>query len=284
MPASGTFGYGVEYSDLVDIAALGAVVTKGISSEPWEGNPQPRVWETASGLLNSIGLENIGAAAALAEKAPLWATWTTPVIVNIVGRSVADYVQVAGRLDGVPGVSALELNISCPNVAEGGMEFGTNPDVAASVTSLVRTATRLPLIVKLSPNVTDITSIATAVVEAGADALCLINTIRGTAIDIHKRRFQLGRAAGGLSGPAIKPIALYMVHRVAHNVQVPIIGCGGISTADDALEFIMAGATAVQVGTGTFTDPQTMLRVVQGIDDFMRREGVLTLDEVRGIL
>ena len=284
MPASGTFGYGVEYGDLVPIHRLGAVVTKGISTEPWQGNPQPRLWETASGLLNSIGLENIGAAVAIAEKAPVWAGWDTPVIVNIVGRTIAEYVAVARMLDDVAGVSALEVNISCPNIAEGGLEFGTSPDLAATVTASVRRVTELPVIVKLSPNVTDITAIAAAVVAAGADALCVINTLRGTAIDVQKRGFRLGRQAGGLSGPAIKPVALHMVHRVAHSVTVPIVGCGGISSADDALEFIMAGATAVQVGTGTFTDANTMLSVVDGIDDYMRREHLLSLADIRGIL
>lgn len=284
MPASGTFGYGVEYRDLVQVERLGAVVTKGVSIIPWEGNPQPRLWETASGLLNSIGLENIGVEAAIADKAPVWAQWNVPVIVNIAGRTVDEYVQVAHRLNGVAGVAALELNISCPNITEGGLEFGTIPEMAATVTKAVRDATHLPLVVKLSPNVTDIVAIALAAVRAGADALCLINTLRGTAIDVERRCFRLGRQAGGLSGPAIKPVALHMVHRVAHCVEVPVVGCGGISTASDALEFIMAGATAVQVGTGTFTCAGAMLGVVDGIGDFMRRHDLRSLAGIRGIL
>ncbi len=284
MPASGTFGYGTEYADLVAIERLGAVVTKGVTLVPWEGNPQPRLWETASGVLNSIGLENIGAHAILREKAPLWATWHVPVIVNIAGQEVEEYARVAGLLDGVPGIAGIEVNISCPNVSQGGLEFGSSPPMASRVTSAVRQATGLPLIVKLSPNVTDIVSIAAAAVEAGADALCLINTLRGTAINIERRAFQLGRPAGGLSGPAIKPVALHMVHTVAHAVEVPVIGCGGIATAEDALEFIMAGATAVQVGTATFTDARSMLTILDGIQCFMERHGITDLRSLRGIL
>ena len=284
MPASGTFGYGTEYADLIDIGRLGAIVTKGITVVPWEGNPQPRLWETGYGVLNSIGLENIGVEAAIAEKAPLWASWRVPVIVNIAGHTIDEYAQVAGRLDGVPGVAALEVNISCPNVTEGGLEFGTCPETAAAVTAAVRAATSLPLIVKLSPNVTDIVAIASSVVAFGADAICLINTLRGTAIDVEKRVFRLGRMAGGLSGPAIKPVALHMVHRVAHAVHVPVIGCGGISTAEDALEFIMAGATAVQVGTATFTDAGSMLAIVDGIEEYLSRHGIPALSDIRGVL
>jgi len=284
MPASGTFGYGTEYADLIDIGRLGAIVTKGITAIPWEGNPQPRLWETASGVLNSIGLENIGVEAAIAEKAPLWASWQAPVIVNIAGHTMDEYARVAGRLDGVPGVAALEVNISCPNVSEGGLEFGTCPETAAAVTAAVRAATSLPLIVKLSPNVTDIVAIASSVVASGADAVCLINTLRGTAIDVEKRVFRLGRLAGGLSGPAIKPVALHMVHRVAHAVHVPVIGCGGIATAEDALEFIMAGATAVQVGTATFTDAGSMLAIVEGIEEYLSRHGIPALADIRGLL
>jgi len=284
MPASGTFGYGTEYAELIDIGRLGAIVTKGITIVPWEGNPQPRLWETASGVLNSIGLENIGVEAAIAEKAPLWASWRVPLIVNIAGHTSDEYAQVAGRLDGVPGVAALEVNISCPNVSEGGLEFGTRPETAAAVTAMVRAATSLPVIVKLSPNVTDIVAIASAVAASGADAICLINTLRGTAIDIEKRAFRLGRMAGGLSGPAIKPVALHMVNRVAHAVHVPVIGCGGISTAEDAVEFIMAGATAVQVGTATFTDACSMLTIVDGLEGYLSRHGIPALADIRGVL
>ena len=284
MPASGTFGYGTEYADVVAIERLGAVVTKGITLVPWTGNPQPRLWETASGVLNSIGLENIGVAAAISEKAPMWATWDVPVIVNIAGHTIEEYARVASRLDGVAGVAALEVNVSCPNITEGGIEFGTSPHMAAEVIRSVRAVTDLPLIVKLSPNVTDIVAVATAVVDAGADALCVINTLRGTAVDITTRRFRLGRSAGGLSGPAIKPVALHMVHRVAMSVDVPVVGCGGIATAEDALEFIMAGATAVQIGTATFTDATSMLSIIHGIRDFMSGNNVGTLAEICGVV
>lgn len=284
MPASGTFGYGTEYGDLVSIEKLGALVTKGLTLVPWEGNEQPRLWETASGVLNSIGLENIGVAAAIREKAPLWATWKVPVIVNVAGHTVDDYTEVVRMLDVVEGVSAVEVNISCPNVERGSLEFGTSAEVAAQVTGAVRRATSLPLIVKLSPNITDIVEIATAVAASGADALCVINTLRGTAIDVDRRRFRLGRPAGGLSGPAIKPVALHMVHRVAHAVEVPVIGCGGISTAGDALEFIMAGAMAVQVGTATFTDPGSMISIIDGIEAFMWEHNIANLGDIRGIV
>ena len=281
MPASGTFGYGTEYAELIPVDSLGAVVTKGITATPWDGNPQPRLWETASGVLNSIGLENIGVAVAISQKAPLWATWDVPVIVNIAGHTIEEYVEVARRLDGVPGVAALEVNISCPNVAQGGLEFGTDPEAASSVTKAVRAATELPTIVKLSPNVTDIVAIASAVQDAGADALCVANTLRGTAIDIERRTFRLGREAGGLSGPCLKPVALHLVHRVARAVTVPVIGCGGISTAEDALEFILAGAAAVQVGTATFTDPRSLVAITRGIAAYISRHGFQRLDDIR---
>ncbi len=284
MPASGTFGYGTEYGELLDVQRLGAIVTKGVTRRPWDGNTQPRIWETAAGVLNSVGLENIGVEAVVRHKAPLWATWDVPVIVNIAGHSIEEYAEVAAMLDTVPGVAGVELNISCPNVSRGGLEFGTSPDSASRVTAAVRATTGLPLIVKLSPNVTDVASIATAVVSAGADAVCLINTLRGMAVDIETRTSRLGTPSGGLSGPAIKPVALYMVHAVAHTVDVPVIGCGGISTAEDALEFIMAGATAVQVGTATFTNARSMLEIVDGIASFMERHGVADIGELRGVL
>ncbi len=284
MPASGTFGYGTEYGDLVDVERLGAIVTKGITATPWEGNPQPRLWETASGLLNSIGLENIGVDAAIREKAPLWARWKVPVIVNIAGHTTEEYVTVARRLQHVPGVAAIELNISCPNVEHGGLEFGTDSVSAAAVTSTVRGATTLPLIVKLSPNVTDIVPIAKAVVAAGADALCVANTLRGTAIDIERRAFRLGRPSGGLSGPAIKPVALHLVQRVAQAVAVPIIGCGGIAGPADAVEFIMAGATAIQVGTGSLIDAHTMATIVDGLSQFLREHDVAAVMDIRGVV
>ena len=284
MPASGTFGYGTEYGELVDIRRLGAVVTKGVTRIPWEGNPQPRIWETAAGVLNSVGLENIGVEAVVREKAPLWATWDVPVIVNVAGHSIEEYAEVAAMLDMVDGVAGLEINISCPNVSRGGLEFGTSPETAARVTAAVRSATALPLIVKLSPNVSDIVSIAAAVVSAGANAVCLINTLRGMAIDVETRTSRLGTPSGGLSGPAIKPVALHMVHAVAHAVDVPVVGCGGISTVEDAVEFIMAGATAVQVGTATFTNARSMVEIVDGIAAFMERQGLADIGGLRGVV
>lgn len=282
MTASGTFGYGTEYSDFVDIQRLGAIVCKGTTLEPREGNPQPRLAETPAGLLNSIGLQNIGVEALIKEKAPMWATWQVPVIVNIAGESIDDYARLAARLDGVAGVSGLEVNIGCPNVKSGGMEFGTDPRAAASVTRAVEKAGSLPVIVKLTPNVTSIVEIAEAVADAGADALCLINTLRGMAIDVSARKPSLGNTCGGLSGPAIKPVALYMVYQVAGRVKLPIVGCGGIMSAQDALEFIMAGASAVEVGTAQFVNPRALLVVLEGVEDFMRREGVKDISELIG--
>jgi dihydroorotate dehydrogenase (NAD+) catalytic subunit len=282
MTASGTFGYGTEYSDFVDIQRLGAVVCKGTTMQPREGNPQPRLAETPAGLLNSIGLQNIGVEALIKEKAPMWAGWQVPVIVNIAGESTDDYARLAARLDTVAGVNGLEVNIGCPNVKSGGMEFGTNPLAAASVTAAVKKASSLPVIVKLTPNVTSIVEIAEAVADAGADALCLINTLRGMAIDVARRKPLLGNICGGLSGPAIKPVALHMVYQVAGRVKLPIVGCGGIMSAQDALEFIMAGASAVEVGTAQFVNPRALLDVLEGIEEFMRREGVKDISELVG--
>ena len=282
MTASGTFGYGVEYSELVDIQRVGAIVCKGTTLKPRDGNPQPRLWETASGLLNSIGLENIGVDAVVKEKAPLWARWKLPVIVNIAGETINEYREVAAKLEGVAGISGVEVNISCPNVASGGMEFGTDPKIAAQVTAAVKAATSLPVLVKLSPNVTDIVEVALAVTEAGADALTVSNTLRGMAIDIKRRSPSLGNIVGGLSGPAIKPVALYMVYRVAGAVKVPVIGCGGICCAEDALQFFMAGASAIQVGTATLSDPQAVLVVLSGIEDYLRENGIKKLSDIVG--
>ncbi len=280
--ASGTFGYGTEYADIIDIQRLGAIICKGTTPEPWPGNTQPRLVETTGGVLNSIGMENVGIDALIREKAPIWAEWSVPVIVNILGQSVEEYAQLAGRLDGVPGIGGIEVNISCPNVSAGGMEFGANPDAAAAATAAVRANSSLPVIVKLSPNVTDIAGIACAVVDAGADALSLINTLRGMAIDLASRRPILGNESGGLSGPAIKPVALHMVYQVAQAVEVPVVGCGGIATASDALEFILAGASAIQVGTATFTDPRASLNILEGIEQYMRKEGVNRISEIIG--
>lgn len=282
MTASGTFGYGTEYAYFVDVQRLGAIVCKGTTLEPREGNPQPRLAETPAGLLNSIGLQNIGVEALVKEKAPLWATWQVPVIVNIAGESIDDYARLAARLDGVAGISGLEVNIGCPNVKSGGMEFGTDPRAAASVTRAVKKASSLPVIVKLTPNVTSIVEIAEAVADAGADTLCLINTLRGMAIDVSARKPSLGNICGGLSGPAIKPVALYMVYQVAGQVKLPIVGCGGIMSAQDALEFIMAGASAVEVGTAQFVNPRALLDVLEGIEEYMRREGVKDISELIG--
>jgi len=283
MTASGTFGYGIEYQELFDIQRLGAIVCKGTTPEPWEGNPQPRIAETASGVLNSIGLQNIGVDTLIAEKAPIWAGWRVPVVVNIAGETIDDYARVAERLDKVAGISGLEVNISCPNISAGGAEFGVNPDTAATVTTAVRKATSLPVLVKLTPNTGDIVAVAVAVADAGADAISLINTLKGMAIDIRTQRPVLGNIYGGLSGPAIKPVALQMVYQVAGAVDVPVIGCGGITNADDALEFIMAGASAVQVGTANLTSPRAALDVLEGIERFMQDEAIGDIAELIGV-
>jgi len=283
MVASGIAGYGIEYAEIADMQKLGAIVCKGTTLMPKGGNAQPRLVETAGGLLNSIGWENIGVDALIREKTPVWAGWRVPVIVNVAGKTIDEYVAVVSRLEGVPGISGIELNISCPNVSTGGIEFGVDPELAARVTSEVKAATTLPVIVKLSPNVTDIKEIALAVEEAGADAISLINTLRGMAIDIDKRKPCLGNIVGGLSGPAIKPVALYMVFEAAKVVHIPVIGCGGIACAEDALEFIMAGATAVQIGTAILTDPQLGINVLEGIESYLRQNGVQNLAELIGI-
>jgi dihydroorotate dehydrogenase (NAD+) catalytic subunit len=281
MTASGTFGYGTEYSGIINIQKLGAIICKGTTLEPRDGNPQPRVCETSAGMLNAIGLQNIGAEALIKEKAPEWAKWQVPVIVNIAGKTIDDYAGLAGMLDNVRGISGLEVNISCPNVKAGGVEFGTNPDSAAAVTSAVRRATTLPIIIKLTPNVGDIKAIARAVEDAGADAVSLINTLRGMSIDIHKKKPILGNVTGGLSGPAVKPVALSMVYETAAVVDIPVIGCGGIATATDAIEFLMAGATAVQVGTATFVNPEAPIDILEGIKDFMSKKGI---DNINGLI
>jgi dihydroorotate dehydrogenase (NAD+) catalytic subunit len=282
MTASGTFGWGTEYSHLFDIQRLGAIVCKGTTLKPREGNPQPRLAETPSGVLNSIGLQNIGVKALIKEKAPIWAGWRVPVIVNIVGETVSEYARLAQELEGVAGISALEVNIGCPNIKAGGAEFGTSPRSAAEVTATVKAATSLPVLVKLTPNTPDIAEVARAVAGAGADAISLINTLKGMVIDIGRRRPLLGNIFGGLSGPAIKPVALYMVYTVAGAVKVPVIGVGGITTSSDALEFIMAGASAIQVGTANFTNPRAPLDVLEGIEQFMAKEGVKNIAELIG--
>jgi dihydroorotate dehydrogenase (NAD+) catalytic subunit len=282
MTASGTFGYGMEYEHLFDIQKLGAIVCKGTAHEPWEGNPQPRIAETDNGMLNSIGLQGIGVDALIKEKTPAWAGWQVPVIVNIVGRTIDDYTEVARKLDKVPGVAGLELNISCPNVKAGGAEFGASPETAAKVTDAVKKATTLPVIVKLTPNTGEIVRIAQATAAAGADALCLINTVKGMAINIKTRKPLLGNVYGGLSGPAIKPVALYMIFEVSKTVDIPIVGCGGITNAEDAIEFFMAGATAIEVGTASFMNPRAPMDVLEGIEKYLRENKIEDLHELIG--
>lgn len=281
MVASGTFGYGTEYATIVDIQRLGAIVSKGITYRARAGNQQPRIVETPAGMLNSIGLQNPGYRGVIKHKAPIWAQWKVPVVANIAGDSYDEFCRIAAAFDGVPGVAALELNISCPNVDEGGLEFGCNPALAEAVTRGVKEATALPVLVKLTPNMGDVPGQAQAVEAGGADAITVINTILGLAIDTRRRRPVIPRGSAGLSGPAIKPIALHLVYQVAKAVQLPIIGCGGIVTAADALEFLMAGATAVQVGTANFVDPQASLKVIDGIQAYLE-QNVCGLEEVIG--
>ena len=282
LTASGTFGYGEEYRDIVDLDRLGGIIVKGVSARPIKGNPPPRIWETPSGMLNAIGLENPGVDVFLSEKLPYLRQYDTAVIVNIFGYSLEDYVAVTERLDGVPGVAGLEVNISCPNVKAGGIVFGTDLTAAFELLSAVRRATRLPVIAKLSPNVTDITEFARAAADAGCDGLSLINTLLGMAIDVRSRRPRLANCTGGLSGPAIRPVAVRMVWQAAQAVRLPIIGMGGIMTAEDALEFVLAGATAVAVGTANFVNPAATLDVISGLETFLAREGVASLRELTG--
>ncbi len=284
LAASGTFGYGWEFEEVMDLSRLGGIVTKAITLEPRLGNPTPRIVETASGMLNSIGLANVGVAAFARDKMPFLRSCGTAVIVNVAGRSMEEYVEVVRRLDDCPGIHALEINISCPNVQEGGLAFGADPNVAAAVIGAVRDVTQLPLIAKLTPNVTDIAGIAAAVQEAGADAVSLINTLVGMAIDAARGRPELGAVTGGLSGPAIKPVALAMVWKVAQAVRIPVIGMGGIMTAEDALEFMLAGAVAVQVGTANFVDPTSMIRIVEGLERTLRERGMGSVAEIVGTL
>ncbi len=282
MPASGTFSWGIEFAKHFDINALGAVVSKGITVAPRQGNPQPRVAETPAGMLNSIGLQNVGLSEVIAELAPAWARWDVPVIANIAADSVDEFGEMAARLDGVPGIAALELNISCPNVDQGGIEIGQSVEASARATRAAVRRTDLPVIVKLTPNVTDPVALALACEAEGAAAICAINTVLGMAIDVRKRRPVLPRARGGLSGPAIKPIALRIVYDVAKAVRIPVVGCGGIRTAEDAIEFLMAGATAVQVGTATFANPRALLDVIEGLETWLEAEGVASVSDIIG--
>ncbi|GIW12703.1 MAG: dihydroorotate dehydrogenase [Tepidiforma sp.] len=285
MPASGTFSWGFEFLHHfgpAGLARLGAVVSKGVTMEPRAGNRQPRVAETPAGMLNSIGLQNVGIEATIRELAPEWARWDTPVIVNIAGDTVEEFGEMARMLDGVPGIAALELNISCPNVDTGGMEIGQSVEASARATRAAVRNTELPVIVKLTPNVTDPVGLARACAAEGAAAICAINTVLGLAIDVERRRPVLPRARGGLSGPAIKPIALRVVYDVAGAVDIPVIGCGGIATAHDALEFLMAGATAVQVGTATFANPRALLDIVEGLEAWCAANGVARIADIVG--
>jgi dihydroorotate dehydrogenase (NAD+) catalytic subunit len=281
LTASGTFGQGVEYAELIDVARLGAIVNKGTTPDARPGNRQYRIAETPSGILNSIGLENPGAAAVARKYARAWAELGVPVIVNVAGYSVEDYVHVVREIEGTPGVAAYELNVSCPNV-EGGMLFGCDPDLAAEVTRAVKAETDKPVIVKLTPNAPDVVAVARACEEAGADGLTAINTVLGMRIDTAKRRPILGTGSGGLSGPAIRPIAVHITYQVAQAVRVPIIGAGGIASAEDALEFLMAGASAVQVGTATFADPLAPIKVVEGLARYVRESGLSSIRDIIG--
>ena len=280
--ASGTFASGREYSDFVDLGRLGAITTKGISATPWEGNASPRIAETPSGMLNSIGLQNPGVEVFCEQHLPWLSTQPAPVIVNVSGHSIEEYAQVIDRLEREDGVDAYEVNISCPNVDAGGMTFGCDPTIAAQVISTCREHTYRPMIAKLTPNVTDITEIAQAVEAAGADALSLINTLLGMAIDARTRRPKLARVVGGLSGPAVKPVALRMVWQVYQCVDIPILGMGGIVTGEDAVEFMLAGATAIAVGTANFMDPTSTIGVLEGIEEYCRTQGVHDVKELIG--
>ena len=282
MTASGTFGYGMEFESVIDLNKLGAIVVKGISLKPMPGNPPPRIVETPAGMLNAIGLANIGIENFLRDKLPWLKTLDAKTIVNIYGHSIDEYGELASALRDVDGVSAIEVNISCPNVDKGGLVFGKDPDTSARVTEAVVKNTDKPVVVKLTPNVSDITLLAAAVEQAGADGLSLINTLSGMAIDIETRKPRLGNISGGLSGPAIKPVALHMVYQVAKAVNIPVIGIGGILNAQDALEFLIAGASAVQVGTANFINPRATLDIIDGIKSYCERKGIKSIKEIIG--
>ena len=281
--ASGTFGSGAEYEQFVDLAALGAVTTKGVANVPWEGNPTPRVAETYAGMLNAVGLQNPGIDLFCKRDIPHLKEKGASIIVNVCGRSTSDYVEVVERLADEP-VDLLEINVSCPNVKEGGIAFGQNPDALYEITKAIKAKAKQPIVMKLSPNVTDITEMARAAEAGGSDALSLINTLTGMKIDIYRRTFALANKTGGMSGPAVKPVAVRMVYQVAQAVKLPIIGMSGIATAEDALEFIMAGATAVSVGTANFFNPYATVDIVEGIEKFMEQQNVADINQLIGIV
>ena len=282
MTASGTFGSGMEYSEFVDLNLLGAVVTKGVANRPWTGNPTPRVAEVYGGMLNAIGLQNPGIDVFMERDIPFLKQFDTRIIVNVCGKTVEDYVEVVERLGEEPAVAMLEINVSCPNVKEGAIAFGQKADALFSITREIKKHAKQPVIMKLSPNVTDIGEMAKAAEAAGADALSLINTITGMKIDIHKRTFALANKTGGMSGPAIKPVAVRMVYQAAQAVKIPIIGMGGIATAEDAIEFLLAGASAVSIGAMNFINPYTTEEVVKGIEGYMEQYHIETLSELIG--
>lgn len=284
MTASGTFGYGEEFADFIDISRLGGIVVKGTTGERRQGNPYPRMAETPSGMLNAVGLQNVGVDTFCSEVYPRIKDVDTNTIVNVSGSSIEEYCDVASKINALERIPAIELNISCPNVKKGGMGFGTNPEMAAQVVSEVRKVYDKTLIVKLTPNVTSIVDIAKAVEGAGADSVSLINTMLGMAIDVEKRRPYLSTITGGLSGPCVKPVAVRMVWQVAHAVNIPVIGLGGITCANDALEFLMAGARAIQVGTANFMDPTVTVKIVEGLEEYCNRHGIKDINEIIGII
>ncbi len=282
MTASGTFGSGMEYSEFVDLNRLGAVVTKGVSNVPWPGNDTPRVAEVYGGMLNAIGLQNPGIDVMCKRDLPFLADFDTKVIVNVCGKSIQDYVDVVERLGDESGVHMLEINVSCPNVKEGGIAFGQNPDALFEITQEIKKHAKQPVIMKLSPNVTSIAEMAKAAEAAGSDAISLINTITGMKIDIYRRKFAIANKTGGMSGPAIKPVAVRMVYEASHAVKIPIIGMGGISNAEDAIEFIMAGATGIAVGAMNIHNPYATIEVVEGIEKFMQEQRIEDINDIRG--
>lgn len=281
MTASGTFGSGMEYSDFVDLNRLGAVVTKGVASVPWQGNPTPRIAESYGGMLNAIGLQNPGIDVFVERDIPFLKEYDTNVIVNVCGKTVEDYLEVVERLRDEP-VDMLEINVSCPNVKEGAIAFGQKADSLYDITSRIKERAKQPIIMKLSPNVTDITEMARAAEAAGADALSMINTITGMKIDVHRKKFVLANKTGGMSGPAVKPVAVRMVYQAAQAVKIPVIGMGGIATAEDAIEFLLAGATAVAVGAMNFVNPYTTIEVMEGIEAYMKQYGIEDIQELIG--